>query len=248
MPREILLSRPCWTEESERSAIEEMLSRTRNGPVKLSVPERGDKLALVELAEKNIESSLDQNSSLLDLQTSLNLPAHPHIIECFDVSNLGAEHIVSGMVRYTDGKPDKNNYRKFMLKTVMAQDDFASMGEIVLRRYKRLLDEQARLPDLVVVDGGPGQVSAAKDALKLLGLQIPLIGIAKENEEIYLPDESEPRQFNKTGKMMLLLRQIRDAAHRFSIGYNIKRREMRLRDEFEEKAKSDNKINSDKQV
>jgi excinuclease ABC subunit C len=236
IPREILINLECWTDDEEKHALEEMLTKKRNAPVTLNVPQKGDKLALLELAEKNLESNLDQNGALLELQSSLNLPSHPHIIECFDVSNLGKEHIVSGMVRFTDGKPDKSNYRKFKLRTVLEQDDFASMNEIVLRRYTRLVNEKGRLPDLVVVDGGPGQVSSAKAALHSLGLQIPLIGLAKENEEVYLPGESTPRIYNRTGKMMLLLRHIRDEAHRFSIGYNIKRRQMKMRDEFSGKA------------
>jgi excinuclease ABC subunit C len=136
------------------------------------------------------------------------------------------------MVRFTDAKPDRKNYRKFKIKTVIGQDDFASMGEVVSRRYKRLLDEKAPMPDLVVIDGGPGQVNAAHSALTALGLQLPLIGLAKEHEEIYLPDEPEPLQFDKNSRMILFLRKVRDETHRFSLGYNLKRREMKLREEF----------------
>jgi excinuclease ABC subunit C len=188
----------------------------------------------MKLAEKNLESTLDIDSALVDLQNNLNLPVLPHIIECFDVSNLGPEHVVSGMVSFKDAKPDKKNYRKFKIKTFTGQDDFASMHEVVLRRYKRLTEEKNQLPDLVVVDGGPGQVSAAKAALQSLGLQLPLIGLAKEHEEIYLPDESSPRNFDKNSRMMLLLRKIRDAAHDFSLSYNLKRRQMKIREEFKQ--------------
>ena len=94
----------------------------------------------------------------------------PHVIECFDISNLGTEHVVSGMVSFKDAKPDKKNYRKFKIKTFMGQDDFAAVHEVVARRYKRLIEEKTPLPDLVVIDGGPGQVSAAKTALQTLGL------------------------------------------------------------------------------
>ena len=139
------------------------------------------------------------------------------------------------MVRFTDAKPDKSNYRKFKIKTVAGQDDFASVHEVVTRRYKRLLEEKAPMPDLVVIDGGPGQVSSAKTALSSLGLQLPLIGLAKEHEEIYLPDDPVPKHFDKDSRMMLFLRQIRDATHRFALGYNLKRREMKLRDEFKPK-------------
>ncbi len=236
IPREILLNKPCWESTEEKAALEEFLSTKRNGPVTLAVPRRAGKLALVRLAEKNLESTLDEDSALVDLQTALNLPVLPHVIECFDISNLGEEHVVSGMVRFVDAKPEKRGYRKFKIKSFVGQDDFASMQEVVTRRYKRLQEEEAPLPDLVVVDGGPGQVSAAKKALEGLGLRLPLIGLAKENEQVYLPNDSCPHQFEKDSRMMLLLRRIRDEAHRFSVGYNRKRREMKLREEFKAKA------------
>jgi excinuclease ABC subunit C len=232
IPREILLNKPVWLEPDEKAALEEFLSKKRLAPVSLTIPRKADKLALVKLAEKNLESSLEFDSALVDLQNSLNLPALPRIIECFDISNLGTEHVVSGMVAFKDAKPDKKNYRKFKIKTFTGQDDFASMHEVVLRRYKRQVEEKNPLPDLVVIDGGPGQVNVAKAALQSLGLQIPLIGLAKEREEIYLPNDPVPKVFDKNSRMMLLLRKIRDATHDFSLGYNRKRRQMQFREEF----------------
>jgi excinuclease ABC subunit C len=232
IPREILLNKPCWQGTEEKKALEEFLSAKRNAPVSLTIPRRADKLALVKLAEKNLESTLEVDSALVDLQNSFNLPVLPRVIESFDISNLGQEHVVSGMVSFKDAKPDKRNYRKFKIKTFIGQDDFAAVNEVVSRRYKRLIEEKNPLPDLVIIDGGPGQVSAAKAALQTLGLQIPLIGLAKEHEEIYLPDESASRSFDKNSRMMLLLRKIRDAAHEFSLGYNLKRRQMKIREEF----------------
>ena len=234
IPREILLNKPCWQGAEEKKALEEFLSAKRCARVSLTIPGRSDKLGLVQLAEKNLESTLDVDSALVDLQNSLNLPVLPRLIECFDISNLGTEHVVSGMVSFKDAKPDKKNYRKFKIKTFKGQDDFAAVNEVVTRRYKRLIEEKTPLPDLVMIDGGPGQVSAAKAALQTLGLQLPLIGLAKEHEEIYLPDESAPRNFSKNSKMILLLRKIRDAAHDFSLGYNIKRRQMKIREEFKQ--------------
>jgi excinuclease ABC subunit C len=234
IPREILLNKPCWQGAEEKKALEEFLSAKRCAVVSLTIPRRADKLGLVQLAEKNLESTLDVDSALVDLQNNLNLPVLPRLIECFDISNLGTEHVVSGMVSFKDAKPDKKNYRKFKIKTFKGQDDFASVNEVVTRRYKRLIEEKTSLPDLVMIDGGPGQVSAAKAALQMLGLQLPLIGLAKEHEEIYLPNESAPRNFNKNSKMMLLLRKIRDATHDFSLGYNIKRRQMKIREEFKQ--------------
>jgi excinuclease ABC subunit C len=235
IPREILLNTVAWSDREEKAALEAYFSTMRGHPVTLTVPEEGDELHLIKLAEKNIEANLDEDSALVDLQTALNLPTLPRIIECFDVSNLGKEHVVSGMVRFTNGKPDKSNYRRFRIKNVVGQDDFASMKEAVTRRYTRLSNKKSPLPDLVVVDGGPGQVSAAKQALKSLGLQIPLIGLAKEREEIFLPEETRPRCFNKNNRMMLLLRRIRDSAHTFAVRYNRKRRHMKVRDEFKVK-------------
>jgi len=232
IPREILLNKPCWQETEEKRALEEFLSTKRCAPVSLTIPRRADKLALVKLAEKNLESTLEVDSALVDLQAALNLPVLPRVIECFDVSNLGQEHVVSGMVTFRDAKADKKNYRKFKIKTFIGQDDFASVNEVVTRRYKRLVEERSQFPDLVMIDGGPGQVSAAKAALQRLGLQIPIIGLAKEHEEIYLPENSEPRKFDKNSRMMLLLRKIRDAAHDFSLSYNLKRRQMKIREEF----------------
>ncbi len=196
------------------------------------VPRRGEKLSLIRLAEKNIEYALNKDSVLGDLQSALNLPSFPRVIECFDISNLGQEHIVSGMVRFKDAKPDKSNYRRFKLR-VKGQDDFAAMKEVVARRYRRLIEENKRLPDLVVVDGGPGQVAAALSALKSLGLKLPLIGLAKKHEEIFIPNELTPLQISKNSRIMLLLRQIRDATHNYSISYNRKRRQMKMREEFQ---------------
>ena len=235
IPREILLNKPCWLDADEKSALEEFFASKRGASVRLSVPKRGDRHLLVELAEKNVESTLNENSVLVDLQTLLGLATPPHVIECFDVSNLGKEHAVSGMVRFMDAKPDKSNYRKFKMKTTTGQDDFAGMNEAVHRRYKRLIEEKQPLPDLVVVDGGLGQVHAAQVALQSLGLQLPVIGLAKEREELYLPGQQMPRRFDKNSRMMLLLRQMRDAAHDFSVGYNRKRRQMQVRDEFKKK-------------
>ena len=232
IPDEILLNKRCWSSATEKTSLESFLSATRGAKVKLSIPRRGDKRELVELAEKNIEASLAEDGVLAELQAALDLPVLPRTIECFDISNLGQEHVVAGMVRFADGKPDKSNYRRFKIKTVAGQDDFAAMHEAVTRRYKRLLDEKTAMPDLVVVDGGAGQVSAAKVALKSLGLELPLIGLAKEHEEIYLPNEGTPRKFDENSAMMLLLRQIRDAAHNFAVRYNRKRRQMKMRNEF----------------
>jgi excinuclease ABC subunit C len=208
------------------------LAAKRLAPVSLTIPRKADKLALLKLAEKNLESNLEVDSALIELQNNLNLPVLPRLIESFDISNLGTEHVVSGMVTFKDAKPDKKNYRRFKIRSFVGQDDFAAVNEVVARRYKRQVEEKNPLPDLIVIDGGPGQVSAAKAALQTLGLQVPLIGLAKEHEEIYRPDDPTPKLFDKNSRMILLLRKIRDATHEFSVGYNRKRREMKVREEF----------------
>ena len=235
IPHEILLNKKCWSNDTEKKALESFLSAKRGANVKLSVPRSGVKRELVDLAKKNIEASLTEDNALVELQEALNLPVVPHVIECFDVSNLGQEHVVAGMVRFVNGKPDKSNYRRFKIKTVTGQDDFAAMHEAVTRRYRRLLDEKQPMPDLVVVDGGAGQVSAAQSALRKLELELSLIGLAKENEEVYLPNEGAARKFETNSRMMLLLRQIRDSAHDFAVRYNRKRRQMELRKQFNKK-------------
>jgi excinuclease ABC subunit C len=234
IPREIILSQQCWVDEAEKIALEEFFAKSRGAPVSLIVPIKGDKRALVDLATKNIEVNMEHDSALADLQEALNLPSLPIVIESFDISNIGNEHIVSGMVRFVDAKPDKSGYRKFKVRTVKRANDFASMREVVYRRYKRLLEEKARMPDLILIDGGAEQLKSAKDSLDSLGLTIPVIGLAKKFEEIYLPDEETPRRFDINSRAMLLVRRIRDATHNFAITYNKKRRQMKMRSEFKE--------------
>ena len=234
IPREILLSDNFWADEDEKIAMEEFLTNIRGGTVSISVPIKGEKKKLVELAKRNIEANMENNIALVELQNSLNLPSLPIVIESFDISNTGDEHIVSGMVRFVNAKPDKSGYRKFKIRTVHSANDFASMQEVVYRRYSRLQKEGAKMPDLILIDGGAEQLSFAIKSLLDLGLSIPIIGLAKKLEEIYLPNENLPRRFDNNGKMMLLLRRIRDETHNFSLNYNKKRRQMKMRGEFKE--------------
>ncbi|MDE1846143.1 MAG: excinuclease ABC subunit UvrC [Candidatus Micrarchaeota archaeon] len=235
IPREIILNEECWADGAEKAVLEKFFANIRGAQVSMIVPLKGEKKSLLELAEKNIEVNMEHDSALTDLQNALNLPALPLVIESFDVSNTGDEHIVSGMVRFVNAKPDRSGYRKFRMRTVHSADDFASIREAVLRRYKRLLDEKAKMPDLILIDGGEEQLNSARESLSSLGLALPVIGLAKKREEIYLPDLPIPRKFDKNSKMMLLLRKIRDATHDFSLGYNRKRRQMKMREEFAQK-------------
>ncbi|MDA1196569.1 MAG: excinuclease ABC subunit UvrC [Nanoarchaeota archaeon] len=228
-PYEILLSEACWEDEHEKEILEEYLKRMRNAKVILNVPKIAEKKALVDLALKNIATRTI--TALEELKDALNLNEYPRVIECFDISNLGDEHIVAGMTQWVDGVPNNQAYRRFEMKSVTAQDDPKSMHEAVLRRYRRLSNENLAFPNLIVIDGGITQLNAALEALKSLGLTIPIISLAKEEEEIYLPNAPSPLPFDKSSPMMLLLRSIRDSVHTYVLSYNRKKREMELREQ-----------------
>lgn len=206
--------------------------------VECRVPKIGDKKKLVDLALKNALfykkeklSSVQPNAYrekriLEELQDNLQLKTLPEHIECFDNSNLGGSNPVASMVYFRKGKPAKKEYRKYNIKTVEGPNDFASMEEIVYRRYKRLLSENIPLPDLIVIDGGKGQLSSAVEALKQLEIygQIPIIGIAKRLEEIYFPYDEFPIHISKKSESLKLIQHIRDEAHRFAITFHRSKR------------------------
>ncbi len=198
------------------------------------VPQIGDKKKLVDLSLKNAlylkrereinkeDRKTKKNEVLHIMQEHLRLIQYPKIIECFDNSNFQGTNPVAAMVRFVDGKPDKKGYRHFNIKTVVGPDDFASMKEIVGRRYKRIMEEEGEYPQLIIVDGGKGQLSSACEALQELGLygKIPIVGIAKRLEEIYYPDDSVPLLISKKSPALLLIQRIRDEAHRFGITFH----------------------------
>ena len=157
---------------------------------------------------------------LIELKEILNLPVIPNVIECFDISNHGDSFAVGSMARFVGGTPDKSGYRKFKIKTVSGRDDFAMIAEIIKRRYYRLLEENSELPDLIVIDGGKGQLSAALESLQSLGLSLPCISLAKENEEIYLPKRKNPVVISKEKPSLKILQYARDETHRFGVTYN----------------------------
>ncbi|MFD2256069.1 GIY-YIG nuclease family protein [Luteolibacter algae] len=196
---------------------------------------------------RGVPTTVKPTADLADLGEALGLGGPPRVMECFDISNVSSNHIVASMVRFTDGQPDNQNYRRYRIRTVSGQDDFASMAEVVFRRYSRILREnmgedsessqeplieaQRRLarkgkakiilPDLIIVDGGKGQLSSAFKQLRTLGLQeLPLIGLAKQREEVFFPGESEPLLIPHDRGALKLLQRIRDEAHRFANGYN----------------------------
>ena len=218
IPRRIYVE----NEPESREALEKYLAEKRGGAVTISVPERGDKKGLLELLRKNIllEISGTADPALVELQRELSLQAIPRTIECFDISNLLGTNVVGSMVQFVNGAPSKANYRKFKIRSVEGQDDFASMREIVFRRYYRLKLEQSKLPDLIVIDGGPGQLSAALSALSELQVEIPIVSLAKEFEEIYSPERAMPIRLPMSSPALKVLQRARDEAHRFGISYH----------------------------
>jgi excinuclease ABC subunit C len=203
--------------------------------VQLTVPQKGVKKKLLEMIKNNLILSLEsQNQPLVDLRDKLNLAALPRMIECFDVSNLGSSDIVASVVCFKDGCPDKSSYRKFKIKTTNIQDDFAAIGEVVERRYSRSNGSRTPkkevrlplLPDLIVVDGGLGQLHSAQEKLEKLNLPVPVIGLAKREELIYTLSNNQPIKLSKKSAGLKLLQHIRDEAHRFTVSFHRQRRRM----------------------
>ena len=187
----------------------------------ITVPRRGEKRSLLLLVKKNIEITFFGDiSKLVDLKDKLKLNELPKVIECFDISHLSGTSTTAAMVQFKNGKADKSNYRRFRIRSVEGIDDFKAVGEVVRRRYSRLKEEKKYFPDLIVIDGGKGQLGSALKELDLLGINIPAISIAKREEEIFVPGHPFPIRLNKRSKALLLLREIRDEAHRFAIKYN----------------------------
>jgi len=216
---------------------EKWLKGIRKKRVQILIPERGEKRKLVEISKRNADLLLGElrlkqakrkellTKPVLQLQEDLGMEVAPRRIEAFDNSNIQGGNPVAGMVCFVDGKPRKSEYRKFHIKTVKGIDDFASMREVVTRRYTRQLDEKNPLPDLILIDGGKGQLSAAKSALDALGLgYVPAIGLAKRLEEVFKPGMSEPQNITKSSPGLYLLRAIRDEVHRFAITFHRKTR------------------------
>jgi len=208
--------------------------------LKVFVPQQGDKKKLVDLSLRNAKyfridlykqmkiTDPDRHTKRImsQMKVDLRLPKEPTHIECFDNSNIQGSNPVAACVVFKNGKPSKKEYRHFNIKTVTGPDDFASMEEVVLRRYKRLLDENAPLPQLIVIDGGKGQLSSAVKSLDALGLRgkISILGIAKRLEEIYFPNDSIPLYLDKKSESLKILQRTRDEAHRFSITFHRQKR------------------------
>jgi excinuclease ABC subunit C len=221
-----------------REALEEALSEKRNRKVEIRTPQRGQKKALLDLVRTNARHSFEGRFRVLKpsslaireaLRDALNLPGAPSRIECFDISHIQGTDKVASMVVWEDGRMKKADYRKFIIRTVEGNDDFASMREVVTRRYSRLKDEGGAMPGLVLVDGGLGQLHAAAQALEDIGVtDQPLASIAKREEIVYvLGQEDEPVVLDRFSPILHLVQTIRDEAHRFAVTFHRSRRAAR---------------------
>ncbi len=237
VPRSIFLP----VDFSDRTTLANLLAEQTKHRVEIAVPLRGDKRSLVDLAGQNAKQSYDQRFRVLQpnrkaiqqaLQDVLMLEEPPRTIECFDISHIQGAETVASMVVWEDGEMKKSAYRKFRIKTVEGVDDFASMREVVTRRYRRIVEEKQTMPSVILIDGGLGQLHAAAAALESLGLTTqPLASIAKREEIIYLyGQEDEPVVLDRRSPVLHLIQKVRDESHRFAIAYHRKRREMRDRD------------------
>jgi excinuclease ABC subunit C len=214
-PEELIVAQPL------DEPLVEFLSHLKGKKVKVTVPKQGEKKDLLDLAKKNVEIGFfGERKKVQALQDALKIPKFPNVIECFDISHLAGTSMVGSMVQFRGGRPDKSNYRRFKIKAVKGIDDLASIAEIVRRRYSRLKDEGKELPDLIIIDGGAGQLSAAFQELRNLRIKVPIISIAKREEEIYIPDLDGPLSIKRDEAASLFVQEIRDEAHRFAISYN----------------------------
>jgi excinuclease ABC subunit C len=218
-----------------------MLSERTGRRVEILAPQRGEKRSLVDLVSQNAKQSYDQRFRVLQpgmkaiqeaLQDALTLEELPRRIECFDISHIQGAETVASMVVWEDGAMKKSDYRKFQVKTVTGVDDFASMREVIQRRYKRLQEDKKPFPSLILIDGGLGQLHAAYSALEEIGVTLqPLASIAKREELIYVyGQEDEPIVLDRRSPVLHLMQKIRDESHRFAVTYHRKRRQMRDRD------------------
>jgi excinuclease ABC subunit C len=237
VPRSILI--PVDFDDRESLAV--LLTERSGHKIEIAVPQRGEKRSLVDLAGQNAKQSYTQRFRVLEpsrkaiqeaLADALMLPELPRRIECFDISHIQGAETVASMVVWEDGKMNKSAYRKFKVKTVAGVDDFASMREVVVRRYRRLKDEDQPMPSLILIDGGLGQLHTAAEALESLGFTSqPLASIAKKEEIVYLyGSEDDPIVLDRRSPVLHLVQLIRDESHRFAIGYHRQRRAMRDRD------------------
>lgn len=247
VPKEILVQAP----PADAAVLQQWLTARRGTKVAVRVPERGAKRTLLATVEENSREAFQQSRlkrsadfaarsrALNELQDHLGLDEAPLRIECFDISNLGTTDVVASMVVFEDALPKKSDYRKFKIHSVEGQDDFASMGEVIRRRFTRYLEEAGKeadrhtrfsyRPGLVLIDGGKGQLNRAVEVLEELGLEdIPVASLAKRYEEVFRPGEPDPRVIPRTSEALYLLQRVRDEAHRFAVGFQRTQRARRM--------------------
>lgn len=222
-PGEILIPPAIGCNEA---LLQEWFARETGRSVRVNVPQKGAKVQLVALAEKNAylygaqKAPPNAEEDLRDLQSVLHLPRPPEVIEAFDISNLGESFAVAGMVRFVNGAPDKSHYRRYKIKTVAGQNDFAMMMEAVRRRLRRLADEQREFPDLLLIDGGKGQLNAARQALRAFDSPPMIASLAKQEEILHSPYAKEPVRLPESHPARKLVQRIRDEVHRWAITYH----------------------------
>ncbi len=238
LPEKIVVERDF----EDRMLVERWLEKRKGEKVEIRTPITGEewerlnyakRIAVMVLNERMRKSERERESTLeavRDLQKLLNLPEPPVRIEAFDVSNILGEDAVGSLIVFEDGRPKKEDYRRFRIKTVKGPDDPQMMGEIVYRRYRGVRERGETLPNLILVDGGAGQLNAALKSLEGLGLNVPVVGLAKRFENLYVPGMVEPISLPSDSKMLFLLQRVRDEAHRFALSYHKKLREKKLKE------------------
>ena len=233
IPKKVILQ----NEIEEKGLIRDYLEKKDKHKVRFVIPKRGDKLKLIKLAERNATLALSQRYSvsqqmkeeaLGELQRTLGLRELPFRIEAFDISNISGTLAAGSLVVFKGGEPEKNEYRKFRVKRARGINDYAMMAEVVERRLQRLLKERKIMPDLILIDGGKGQLSVALKVLERLRIKLPVAALAKEYEHLFIPGKSLPIILAKDSSALYLLKQIRDEAHRFALAYHRKLRKKKI--------------------
>ena len=222
-PKEIIIPHTI----PDHDLLEQTFSKTSKHQVEIIIPQRGKKKKLLDLVKKNLFEKLSSGGGqLTELQKYLRLPSLPRIIDCIDISHLGGTQTVGSLVQMINGQPTKSGYRKFIIKTVQGNNDYASISEVVTRFGKRVQEGKETKPDLLVIDGGKGQLNSALKALRTLSLDIPTVGLAKRLEEIFLPGVKTSVILPRKSNALQLVRALRDEAHRFAITFQRKRRSL----------------------
>ena len=215
LPKELILPHAIT------KPLQEWLTQQRGSTVYITVPQKGAKKTLLELVAKNIDTEFFADTTKMQaVQRHLQLPDLPEVIECFDISHLSGTSTVGSLVQFRRGKPDKSNYRRFRIRTVQGIDDVKAIAEVVRRRYRRIKQDGEAFPDLVLIDGGKGQLHATLRELQTLHLSLPVIAIAKQFEELYVPGIDHPLRLPRHNPALQYLQEIRDEAHRFALKYN----------------------------